>query len=255
MASPRTDMAATRDFSKYPRPSLAVDPVALTVRDGRLLAVLWRRANQPFEGEWALPGVFVNETEDLDAAVQRALASKAGIKTQVTPEQLFAWNRPNRDPRGWVVTIAYYSLLNPSELEGLESANNARVFEVKLVSPDVEQCIAAPSSTERLQVCDLDGRTIVPAFDHRYILEGVIQKLRSIIWQSNVALRILPEKFSLREMQTVYEAILGRPLNKDSFRRRVTKTQRLVVPSGKTEIGVGHRPAELYQRAELDKPL
>jgi 8-oxo-dGTP diphosphatase len=254
MASP-CNMAPTRDFPDYPRPSLAVDPVALTVKDGRLLTVLWRRANQPYKGQWALPGVFVNVVEDLDTAVQRALTSKAGITTRVEPEQLFTWNRPNRDPRGWVVTIAYYSLINKSELERLAPSDNACVFELLLASYGAEQRSAAPSSAGKLQVRDLHGRLLVPAFDHRDILESVIRRLRSIIWQSDVALRILPEQFSLREMQTVYETILGRPLNKDSFRRRVTKTQRLVAPSGQTENGVGHRPAELYQRAELEDIL
>jgi 8-oxo-dGTP diphosphatase len=244
----------TRNFSDYPRPSLAVDPVVLTVEDGRLLTVLWRRANPPHKGKWALPGVFVNEAEGLDGAVRRALTSKTNITAQARPEQLFTWNRPARDPRGWVVTVAYYLLLNINDLQSLTLTENVQLFELQLASDGIERHGAA-SSSGKLQVCDLSGRIHVPAFDHSHILESVVRRLRSVVWQCDIALRVLPERFSLREMQAVYEAILGRPLNKDSFRRRVTKTQRLVVPSGQTEDGVGHRPAELYQRAELEDVL
>ena len=92
-----------------------------------------------------------------------------------------------------------------------------------------------------------DGELVQPAFDHDQILGHAVWRLRDQIWRSDIALELLPKKFTLRELQQVFEAVLGHRLNKDSFRRRVTQTMGLVRPTGELEEGVDHRPAELYR--------
>jgi 8-oxo-dGTP diphosphatase len=228
-------------FEDYPRPSLAVDPAVLTVERGRLVTLLWRRANEPSQGAWALPGVFVNEQESLEAAVARALREKVGIAAPQNVHQLLAWNKPDRDPRGWVVTIAYSVLLPESRF------GSAALLGTEVDRFVIEVPAAAPRGTPRAVIHAQSGEAVEPAFDHDEILGLMVTKLRDEIWRSDVALEMLPPRFTLRALQEVFEAVLGRRLNKDSFRRRVTQSMDLVVPTGTLEEGVGHRPAELYR--------
>lgn len=229
-------MSALEDF---PRPSLAVDPVVLGVAEGRLITRLWCRSNPPQQGCWALPGVFVNPDEDFEDAVDRALRTKLRISETPRLRQLFAWNKTDRDPRGWVVTVAYYAMLSASTLEDPTTIDETiGVFSIDL-----------PPGAKRAQVRDRSGRRLELAFDHDEILALVIETLRRQLWSSDQVLDALPPRFTLREMQTVYEAILGEELNKDSFRRRVTKTHPLVKGTGKLQEDVDHRPAELFRRA------
>lgn len=225
-------------FDEYPKPSLAVDPALLTVEDGRLWTILWRRHHPPQEDSWALPGVFVNEGEDLEAAVRRGLHSKANVTHVSHMEQLFTWNKVGRDPRGWVVTVAYYGLLPPASLHrAVAGREDVGLFVVDAHSEDNG---SAPVVLAR------DGHPVTAAFDHAEILRLVVARLRERLWHTPVALGLLPETFTLRDMQVVYEAILGQKLNKDSFRRRVTKTLGFVTPTGRMQEDVDHRPAELY---------
>jgi len=230
-----------RTFEDYPRPSLAVDPAVMTVHSGRLWTVLWRRSYPPDKGAWALPGVFVNKGEELDAAVMRALRQKANLKEVSHVEQLFTWNKIDRDPRGWVVTVAYFALASVEQLTAAMRGNS----QVGLFALEVE----GSSDRQRARVLGPDGRGIRPAFDHAEILASVVARLREKIWHSPVALALLPDKFTLREMKLAYEAILGQKLNKDSFRRSVIKTQGIIRPTGEYQEAVDHRPAELFTRA------
>lgn len=232
-------------LEQYPRPSLAVDPAVLSVSDGQLWTVLWRRQHAPFIGEWALPGVFVAEQEELEAAALRGLRTKLGLNISLKPEQLFAWTKPGRDPRGWVATVAYYALV-PFEhvMEACSRDVDVVAFALETTGPQ-----GALVKDERITLKDSRGHVVGPVFDHSLILGRVVARVRSLIWHSDVALQLLPEYFTLRELQGTYESILGRNINKDSFRRRVTKTYSLVVPTGRLEEGrVGHRKAELYTR-------
>jgi 8-oxo-dGTP diphosphatase len=228
------------ELETYPRPSLAVDPAILSVEDGRLVTLLWRRENPPSDGAWALPGVFVNEDESLEEAVARGLATKAGITDRVVTHQMLTWNKPGRDPRGWVVTVAYLVLLHASRLDLAASANGT-------TGRFVVEVPRRPAADMAVRLHGPNGELVQPAFDHDQILGHVVWRLRDQIWRSDVALELLPKKFTLRELQQVFEAVLGRPLNKDSFRRRVTQTMGLVRPTGELEEGVDHRPAELYR--------
>jgi ADP-ribose pyrophosphatase YjhB (NUDIX family) len=225
------------ELETFPRPSLAVDPAILSVEDGRLITLLWRRENPPGEGEWALPGVFVNESESLEAAVARGLATKAGITDRVSTHQMLTWNNPGRDPRGWVVTVAYLVPLHAARAASANGSTERFVVEVP----------RRPAADMAVRLLGPNGELVRPAFDHDQILGHVVWRLRDQIWRSDIALELLPKKFTLRELQQVFEAVLGRPLNKDSFRRRVTQTMDLVRPTGELEEGVDHRPAELYR--------
>jgi 8-oxo-dGTP diphosphatase len=225
------------ELETFPRPSLAVDPAILSVEDGRLVTLLWRRENPPGEGAWALPGVFVNESETLEEAVARGLATKAGITDRVPTHQMLTWNKPGRDPRGWVVTVAYLVPLHASRAASANGSTERFVVEVpRRHAADMAVRLQGPN-----------GELVKPAFDHDQILGHVVWRLRDQIWRSDIALELLPKKFTLRELQQVFEAVLGHRLNKDSFRRRVTQTMGLVRPTGELEDGVGHRPAELYR--------
>src|SRR5205085_6922494 len=104
-----------------------------------------------------------------------------------------------------------------------------------------------PSADMAVRLRAPSGEPVQPAFDHDQILGHVVWRLRDQIWRSDIALELLPKKFTLRELQQVFEAVLGHRLNKDSFRRRVTQTMGLVRPTGELEEGVDHRPAELYR--------
>ncbi len=227
-----------RKFKDYPRPSLAVDPAVMTVYDGRLWTVLWRRQYTPDKDSWALPGVFVNKGEELEAAVARALRQKANLRQVSHMEQLFTWNKIDRDPRGWVVTVAYFAL---AAAEMLKAAIEGKA-DVGLFALEVE----SHSGVWRARVLGADGLSIKPAFDHAEILGSVVIRLREKLWHSPVALALLPDKFTLREMKLAYEAILGQTLNKDSFRRSVIKTRGIIRPTGEYQESVDHRPAELF---------
>ena len=228
------------ELDAFPRPSLAVDPAILGVEDGRLITLLWRRQNPPNEGAWALPGVFVNENESLEEAVARGLSTKAGISDRVRSHQILTWNNPGRDPRGWVVSVAYLVPLHGARLSrAAEAEGPTERFFVDLP--------ARTATNKPARLLRSSGDAVQPAFDHDQILAQVVLRLRDQLWRSGIALELLPKKFTLRELQEVFEAVLGHRLNKDSFRRRVTQTMDLVRPTGELEEGVGHRPAELYR--------
>jgi 8-oxo-dGTP diphosphatase len=233
--------ARVRGLEEYPKPSLAVDPALLTVEGDQLWAVLWRRQHPPQKGSWGLPGVFVKEGEQLESAVRRALREKTNVAQVSHVEQLFTWNKPGRDPRGWVVTVAYFALLSHESVHvAVAGRHDVALFRV---SADGD----GNGSTGPVMAAD--GRAVRLAFDHADIIRLVVIRLRERLWHTSVALALLPDRFTLRDMQLVYEAIMGQKLNKDSFRRRVTKTQNIVMPTGDLQSDVDHRPAELFTRA------
>ncbi len=206
------------DLSAFPRPSLAVDVVWMTADEGALWVAVTRRAEPPFRGLRSLPGAFVRLDETLEDAVARALR-KVGDTVPRHLEQLYTFGDPGRDPRGRVVTVAYFALVPPSGM---------------------------PSGGERVRI-GADGRPEGElAFDHAEICALAVRRLRGKVGWTDVAFALLPDTFTLRQLQGVHETILGRKLNKDSFRRTMLATG-LVSPTGEREEGVGHRPAERYR--------
>lgn len=231
------------ELDDYDRASPAVDCVLLTVDQGQLAVLVQRRSHEPHAGEWALPGVFVNFGARYEDEILRALKEKAGVGIDCHVEQLVSWNAPDRDPRGWVITVAHLALA-PAVLLRRE------------LSEDITTCLApvtVPWSGEaggdvELTVGSKDKTAL--AFDHNMLVGLAIARLRGKLRYTPLALELMEPEFTLREFQSVYEAVLGRPLNRATFRKNVLETGHLVESTGRLEPPtVGHRPAELYRRA------
>ena len=229
---------AEYDAAQFPHPSVTVDVALVSADQGRLRAVLMQRNEHPHRGKWALPGGFVGMDESLDQAAKRVLTAKVGI-SGIFLEQLYTFGQPDRDPRTRVITIAYYALVPASRLA------------VKL-APGVQLAgLQVPWHGEQggvVRALDNAGRQLPLAFDHADILGLVVQRLRGKLDYAPIGFELLARQFTLRELQDIHETILGRTLNKDSFRRRLLASG-LIEPTGKLEQDVGHRPAELYRFA------
>ncbi|KQM61343.1 MULTISPECIES: NUDIX hydrolase [unclassified Sphingomonas] len=215
------------DPTGYDRPSVAVDCAAFGLAEGRLVVLLTRRDQPPFAGDWALPGGFVAIDESLEAAAERVLRDKAGL-SGVVPEQVHCFGAVDRDPRMRIIAIAYRVLLDPS-----------RMAEIRLRDG---QCLATIDPAGTVQH---DGQALRLAFDHDRILQLTLERLRDAI--DDAAFALLPERFTLRELQVVHEAVLGRTLNKPAFRRRMLERGTLQATE-QYEAGRAFRPAELYVR-------
>ena len=205
---------------EYPRPAVTVDCVIFGLDESQLLKVLLiQRAHAPFEGHWALPGGFVDMDEDLETAALRELEEETGVR-DVFIEQLYTFGAPKRDPRGRVISVAYYALVNLSK-HPVQAASDARKVEWFAID----------------QLPPL-------AFDHQQVLSIAIQRLRAKVRYQPIGFELLPEKFTLTQLQTLYETILGVSLNKRNFRTRILKMN--VLKKIEQQKGVAHRPAYLY---------
>lgn len=227
-----TEFLASYDATQFERPSVAVDVALLTVADGVMRALVVERVEPPQAGRWSLPGVFVHMDESLEDAARRALADKAGITATVFLEQLYTFGEPTRDPRTRVISITFYALVAPETLAGSDLRR-----------------VRVPWDGEAggtVEVMSAEGIPLPLAFDHAEILGMAVKRLRGKLDYSPIGFQLLPERFTLRRMQDVHETILGRALNKDSFRRRMLAMGQLEA-TGEREDDVEHRPAELYR--------
>lgn len=209
----------------HPPFAVTVDLVLMTVADGQLSVLLQRRSEDPFAGCAALPGGFVGIAETLDEAARRVLADKAGFAAGEGAwlEQLYTFGDPGRDPRMRTISVAYFALL-PQAL--LKQATGYR--------PD----LALTALTDRREPL---------AFDHRTIVDAAHERLKGKLDYAPVAFALLPDLFTLRDLQTVHEAITGTTFNKPAFRRRMLDTG-WIAPTGQRETQTAFRPAELYRR-------
>lgn len=211
---------------EYPRPALTVDCVIFAYdQQASLRVLLIERAGNPFQGHWALPGGFVDEGETLEAAALRELEEETGMK-DVFIEQLYTFGDPGRDPRGQVVSVAHFALVNPTR-HPVKAASDART----VAWHDIEHL---PSM----------------AFDHQQIIETAIRRLRAKVRYQPVGFELLPEQFTLSQLQDLYETILGLKssglsLNKRNFRTRILKLG--VLEETSRQAGVAHRPAMRYR--------
>lgn len=205
---------------------VAVDVVPFTVREADLTVLLWRRPYPPFAGQWALPGTFSRQDETLDESPRRALADKAGVE-RAHLEQLATYDlpargdAPGRDPRGRVVSVAYLALLRPADVP--DSGDRAVAW---WTLPD----LPAPL-----------------AFDHARILADAVARLQAKTRYAGLALELLPEEFTLPEVQAVYEAVLGERLDVRNFRRDLHAAG-VIEETGRTRAEGPGRPARLYRR-------
>lgn len=198
---------------------VTVDVVLFTIRDRRLHLLLIKRLAQPYENRYALPGGFVREDESLDAAAVRELREETGVDS-VYLEQLYTFGDPKRDPRGRVITVAYYALVPHNQtLHAGTDASDAAWFPITELPP--------------------------LAFDHRKIAEYAHQRIRNKLDYTSVGFELLEDKFTLSELQLVHEAILGQELDKRNFRRKIT--QKGIVKPTKEWQQTGRKPAQLYR--------
>lgn len=205
----------------YPRPSVTVDIIVFGLDEGHKLKVLLiQRANDPFKDQWALPGGFVEMDEDLETAALRELEEETGVK-DLFIEQLFTFGAPKRDPRGRVISIAYYALINLSDhpVQAASDASAAQWFEIDKL-PEL-------------------------AFDHDEIYKMAEYRLRGKVRYEPIGFELLPDHFTLPQIQKLYETILGVELNKRNFRTKILKMN-ILEEVGK-QSGVSHRPATLYK--------
>jgi len=226
------------DPAAFDRPSVAVDLVLLGLNEGRLSALLLQRDQHPFAGRWALPGGFVGIEEALDAAAKRVLHEKAGI-ADAHLEQLYTFGAVDRDPRMRIITVAWLALLNEQAFAAALTANPA------LLPATIEVSWAGETGGS-VRPLSPEGNPLPVAFDHADILTLAILRLRGKLDYSEVGFALLPELFTLRQLQDVHEAILGMALNKPAFRRRMLDKGWLAA-TGAREEGTSYRPAELFR--------
>ena len=205
---------------EYPRPALTVDCVIFGLDPAGLKILLIKRGVEPFLGGWAIPGGFVLPGESVDDAAARELAEEAGLKG-VFLEQLYTFGAPDRDPREHVVSVAYYSLVNLDEHE---------------VAADTDADDAAWFALD--DVPDL-------AFDHADILAIALNRLRGKVRYEPIGFELLPKKFTLSQMQRMYEIILERTLDKRNFRKKVLGMG-ILKDLDEVERGVQRRAARLF---------
>jgi 8-oxo-dGTP diphosphatase len=211
---------------QYPRAALTVDCVVFGFDESELKVLLIQRGLEPFKGKWALPGGFVRVDETLDEAARRELAEEAGLEN-VFLEQLYSFGEVKRDPRERVVSVAYYALvkLAAHDTKAATDAADARWFPISRV-PKL-------------------------AFDHADILATALARLKGKVRYQPIGFELLPPKFTLSQLQHLYEAVLENELDKRNFRKKVLGFG-LLVPLQETQMAGRHRPAQLF-RFDADK--
>jgi len=212
-------------LSRYELPLVTVDIVVFTIEDGRLKVLLIQRKRDPFKHMWAIPGGFIHMEESLEQAASRHLWDETNIR-DIYLKQLAAFGEPNRDPRSRVITVAYYALVSSDRLKPIakDNAENIGWF-----------CVT-----------DLPNL----AFDHQTIVTKALKGLKDDLESTAIAFQLLPEKFTLTELQRVHELILDKELDKRNFRKKILATD-LLRDTQETKMDGYHRPAQLY--AFVDK--
>ena len=205
----------------FPHPAVTVDIVIFTIRDRKLKILLVRRAGEPYRGAWALPGGFVEPDEGLDQAAARELEEETGV-TGVYLEQLYTFGEPNRDPRERVITVAYYALI-PSDRLRLQAADDA----------------------EAVGWFAMDDLPAL-AFDHADIIAMAHERLIAKLDYSTIVFAFMPERFTLTELQNVYEIIRQEEIDKRNFRKWALALKQIQETREKRRGGI-HRPAKLYR--------
>lgn len=234
MTESEAEFLAGYEPGKYPPIAVTVDIVLLTVRQGRFSVLLVRRGHPPFEGHWALPGGFVEQSEDLEEAAQRELGEETGLSdlpAGMHLEQLRTYGTPGRDPRMRVVSVAYV------------------VFAPDLPAPRGGDDAAFARFWSVAELHDAGGPVL--AFDHAKILAEGIERARAKIEYTPLAAAFLDEPFTLSELRGIYEEVWGVPQDPSNFRRKVLSRQGFVEPVGNhtaSRGGSGGRPADLYRR-------
>lgn len=211
---------------KYPHPAVTTDCVIFGFNGERLQVLLIERGIEPFKGRWAFPGGFLKMDETAEEGAKRELKEETGLEDAYI-QQLHTFSAPNRDPRERVITIAYYALVKIQEVKGGDDAASARWFPLDKIPP--------------------------LAFDHDYILRMATQKLREQIHFQPIGFELLPEKFTIKELQSLYEAVLGINFDRRNFAKKMlhleilTELDETIWPTPKREARLYKFNAEKYE--------
>ncbi|MGH1376994.1 MAG: NUDIX hydrolase [Alphaproteobacteria bacterium] len=219
------------DANSFDRPNVSVDTVIFTVSRGHLQALIMQREHYPSKGQWSLVGGFIdvkNDAELIDTA-KRKLEEKTGVKTPYL-EQFGSFGSKTRDPRGWSVTNVYFALISAQDIV-LQSGQGATDIKWSVVE---------------------DGKVKEKlAFDHAQILEECTERLRSKVLYTSLPVHLMPEEFTLAELQNVYQIIMGGKMDHKSFRRRILGADILEETGNMKDTG--RRPAMLYQKKKTEE--
>lgn len=206
---------------EYPRPALTVDCAVFVVESNQLQVLLIERSSDPFAGQWALPGGFVDMDEPVEQAALRELQEETGLD-KIFLEQLYTFSDVDRDPRGRVISVAYYGL-------------------VKLTG----QTIKAASDAAKVEWFPVNKLPEL-AFDHDKILTMALERIRGKVRYQPIGFELLPEKFTLTELQQLYEIVLEQELDKRNFRKKIL-AMGFLKELDEVQTDVAHRAAKLYQ--------
>ena len=204
----------------YPRPAVTTDCVIFGFDAGELKVLLIERGIEPFKGRWAMPGGFLNMDENADDCARRELLEETGVEN-VFIEQLYTFSDVNRDPRGRVITVAYYALIKLSDYKVTagDDASKAQWFPISKVP--------------------------ALAFDHDHMLRVALNRLKGKIRYQPIGFELLPEKFTMPELQNLYESILEVSLDRRNFRKKIMGTG-VIVDHEESVKGVPHKGAKYY---------
>jgi len=238
--TPAPAIPEATDPGRSDRLAVAVDVALVSASGGALRTLVVRRAGPPAKGQWALPGTFVGAGESLEAAAARSLAARSGL-AGLFLEQLYTFGDPRRDPRTRVLSVAHFALVDFDRLAAATRGGGAVAVGRVVVPWEGETGGPVELVTE-------EGAPLPLAFDHADILGMAVKRLRGKLDYTPVGFQLLPESFTLLELQRVHETVLDRPLNKDSFRRRMLASG-LLEATGERQADVDHRPAERYRFA------
>ena len=209
-------------FQEINTNEITTDVVIFTIKYNKLQVLLVKRANEPFKGRWAIPGGFIRLSENLDNAALRILKEKTNVDN-IYLEQLYTFGDPLRYPSSRVITCAYFALIRSDDIK---------------LSFDTSQGITEVQWHEVYNLPTL-------AFDHKEIIEYSIKRMRERLEFCPIAFQLLPEKFTLTELQKSYELILDMKLDKRNFRKKVLTGSVLKELNEYTKLG-SKRPARLY---------
>jgi len=208
-------------LDRFFKSAFTVDNIIFGFDEDDLKVLLIERQEEPYKDKWALPGYFVKENENLDDAAVRVLEELTGVK-DVYLEQVATFGNINRHPSGRVITVAYYSLVAIQDYNILPASIAKKAQWVK--------------------VKDIDELS----FDHLRILKSCYQRLKRKVRIEPIGFELLPRKFTLTDLQHLYEAILEVDLDKRNFRKKILSMD-LLVDLDEVQAGVAHRPARLYK--------
>lgn len=217
------------DLHKFPKPSVTVDSVVFGYDGEAISLLLLNRKEEPYKGMWTLPGGFLFMDETAEECARRVLITKTGLGN-VFLEQLYSFTDVDRDPRGRVLSIAYYALVNPKHYQLIagSAANDVAWFPISKL----------PKT----------------GFDHRTIIKTALERLKAKVTYQPTGFELLERKFTLTELQFLYECILQRPIDKRNFRKRMLESS-LVKPTGEKRTGLKNRAPELFMFDEAQYKL